>query len=243
YSNKSGFEIFAKVYSKKEAIKADNAGADIIYYDVLNEDSAEVKELIKNAGFFLSTPRIIRDSQMKDIVEKIDKINPKGVLVSNRGLLKFLKKYIIHLDYSFNCFNDTDIDYYSNCTPIISPELNFYETRAFKNKNFIVMIHGDIILMNSRQSLKAPELVDKDERHFRVRQNNNTTQILNSSQLGLFNMARRYLDIGIRYFYIDLEKDSGKYIRIYKEIFTSENFEDRKLKKGYTTSHFDRGVF
>ena len=242
YSNEDGFEIFAKVYSKKEAIKADNAGANIIYYDVLNEDCAEVKKLMKNARFFLSTPRIIIDSQMKDIAEKIDKINPEGVLVSNRGLLGLVKKYIIHLDYSFNCFNDIDMDYYSNFTPIISPELNFYETRAFKNKNFIVMIHGDIVLMNSRQKLKAPELIDKDERHFRVRRNDNITQILNSSQLGLFNMAKRYMGMGVRYFYIDLEKDSGKYIRIYKEIFTSDDFYDRKLKKGYTTGHFDRGV-
>jgi len=51
------------------------------------------------------------------------------------------------------------------------------------------------------------------------------------------------LGTGIRYFYIDLEKDSAKYIRIYKEIFASEDFYDRKLKKGYTTGHFDRGVF
>jgi collagenase-like PrtC family protease len=126
--------------------------------------------------------------------------------------------------------------------PIISPELNFNEITALKNKRFIVFVHGDMILMNSKQKMKAPELVDNEGRHFRVRDNNGMTEILNSKQLGLFSKAREYVEAGVKYFYIDVEKDVDKFIRIYRKILNFEPFDDSKIKKGYTTGHFGRGV-
>jgi len=239
--NKSDVKIFAKVYNKKSAQAADQAKADVIYYDILKEDCREVKGLLKHTRFFVYTPRILSDTQLVEVADKIKKIDPAGVLVGNRGLLKFLDGRDIHLDYSFNCFNDVDLNCYPGI-PIVSPELNFKEIIALKNKRFIVFVHGDIVLMNSKQKLKAPELVDSGGRHFRVRSNNGITEILNSKQLGLFNKARDYVRAGMKYFYIDTEKDVDKFIRIYRKILNFEPFDDSKIKKGYTTGHFSRGV-
>jgi len=239
--NKSSIKIFAKAYNKKSAQAADRAKADVVYYDVLKEDCEEIKSLLKHTKFFVYTPRILSDKQLVEVADRIKKIDPDGVLVGNRGMLKFLDGRDIHLDYSFNCFNDVDLDCYSG-TPIVSPELNFNEIISLKNKRFIVFIHGDIVLMNSKQKLKAPELVDDEGRHFRVRSNNGITEILNSKQLGLFNKARDYVKAGIKYFYIDVEKDVDKFVRIYRKILNFESFDDSKIKKGYTTGHFGRGV-
>ncbi len=240
-ANNDRVKIFAKCHSKTSALLADKSGADVIYYDVQKADCTQVKMQLKNSKFFVYTPRILSDKQVVEITEKIKEIKPDGVLVGNRGLLKFLESYELHLDYSFNCFNDIDLNYYK-AIPIISLELNFKEIAALKNKKFIAMVHGDIILMNSRQKLKAPELVDEEGRHFRVRNNNGITEILNSKQLGLFNKTREYLDKGIKYFYIDTENDADKFVRIYRKILGGEQFDDKKIKKGYTTGHFDRGV-
>lgn len=239
--NKSSIKIFAKAYNKKSAQAADRAKADVVYYDVLKEDCEEIKELLNHSRFFVCTPRILSDKQLVEVADRVKKIDPDGVLVGNRGMLKFLAGREIHLDYSFNCFNDVDLNCYPGI-PIISPELNFGETAALKNKRFIVLIHGNIVLMNSKQKLKAPELVDNEGRHFKVRINNGITEILNSKQLGLFNKARDYVRAGIKYFYIDVEKDVDKFVRIYRKILNFESFDDTKIKKGHTTGHFGRGV-
>ncbi len=259
-ANSDGVKIFAKCYSKKSALLADKAKADVIYYDVQKADCIEVKKRMNYARFFVFTPRILSDGQISEVTEKIKEIKPNGVLVGNRGLLKFLDGFEIHLDYSFNCFNDIDLNFYcgvfnsfgiekprtertrSERIPVISPELNFKEIDALKNKRLIVLAHGDIVLMNSRQKLNAPELVDEEGRHFRVRNNNGITEILNSKQLGLFNKARDYLASGIKYFCIDTENDADKFVRIYRKILSNETFDDKKIRKGYTTGHFDRGV-
>ena len=134
--NESSVKIFAKVYNKKSAQAADGAKADVIYYDVLKEDCMEVKSLLKNSKFFVYTPRILSDKQLIDVADKIKKIKPDGVLVGNGGLLRILEGKNIHLDYSFNCFNDIDLNCYPGI-PIVSPELNFDEMIALKNKRFI----------------------------------------------------------------------------------------------------------
>ena len=239
--NNSEIKIFSKAYNKKSAIAINKAGADVVYYDILKEDCADVKQLMTHSRFFVYTPRIVSDRQIQEIVKKIDQLKPDGVLVGNRGFLKFLNSYELHFDYFFNCFNDVDLSNYKGI-PIISQELNFNEVTSLKNKNFIVFVHGDLVLMNSREKLKAPELVDWGGRHFRVRRQNNTTEILNYKQIGLFNKSREYLKNGIKYYYIDLEKNVEDIIGIYRDILTSEDFDDFKLRKGHTTGHFARGV-
>ncbi|MBN1157467.1 U32 family peptidase [Candidatus Woesearchaeota archaeon] len=233
--------LFVKLYNKKSAIEAEKAGADVIYYDVLKKDCPDVRKEIKNSRFFVFTPRILSDRGIENVVKLINRIKPNGVLVGNRGLLKFLRNYEIHLDYSFNCFNDIDLNCYPGI-PIISPELNFKEIISLKNKRFIVMAHGDIVLMTAKEKIKAPELIDEEGRHFKVRKNDDFVEILNCKQLGLFNKLNDYARNGIKYFYIDLMKDVGKYVRIYRKIINKEKFDDSKIRKGYTTGQFSRGV-
>ncbi|MFH1431875.1 MAG: peptidase U32 family protein [archaeon] len=239
--NNSPPKIFAKAYTKKSAIALDSSKADIIYYDITRDDCAEVKGILKHSRFFVFTPRVQSDKETEETAEKIKALKPDGVLVGNRGLLRFLNGYGLHQDYSLNTFNDIDIAHYS-AIPIISPELSLKELTALKNKNFIALVHGDIILMTSKEKLKAPELVDNDGRHFRVRLNGATSEILNSKQLGLFNRALDYLSLGIKYFYVDTEKDADKYVRIYRKILSGEPFDDSKIRKGYTRGHLERGV-
>jgi len=240
--NESEVKIFAKVYNKKSALAADKAKADIIYYDVAKDDCSEVKGLLNNSRFFVYTQRILSDRQVVEVADRIEKIRPDGVLVGNRGLLKFLDGRELHLDYSFNCFNDVDLSCYRG-TPIISPELNIKEVADLKNKNFIVLVHGDLVLMNSKQRLDARELVDEEGRRFRVRRRQDVTEILNTKQLGLFNKARDYLKGGVKYFMVDVEKDADKFIRIYRKILNLELFDDSRIRKGHTTGHFNRGVY
>lgn len=238
--------IFVKVYNKKSALEADKAKADVVYYDVLKDDFPEVKAMMKHARLFACTPRIISDKQIDDILNLVQEVRPDGLLVGNRGFLKAVQQcklnFKLHLDYSFNCFNDIDLRCYKG-VPIISSELNFNETAAMKNKNFIVMAHGDIVLMTTKQKLAMPELIDDEGRHFKVREANyGIYEILNCRQLGLFNHVRDYLKYGIKYFYMDISKDVGKYVRIYKKIICGEAFDDKKISKGYTTGHLKRGV-
>jgi len=239
--NKSSVKIFVKTYNKKSARAADKAKADVVYYDISKDDCDEVKGALGHSRFFVYTPRMLSDKQLVEVADKIKKVSPDGVLVGNRGLLNFLDGRDVHLDYSFNCFNDVDLGCYRGI-PIISPELNFGEVTALKNKRFIVLVHGDVVLMSSRQELKAPELVDSEGRHFRVRRNDGITEVLNSRQLGLFNRARGYVRAGIKFFCIDVEKNVDKFVRIYRKILNFEPFDDSKIRKGYTTGHFNRGV-
>lgn len=239
--NEDKIKLFVKVSTKKQALLADSKKADVIYYDIFKDDILEVKNSLKNSKFFVFTPRILSDDDIKIVVSKINELNPDGVLVGNRGLLPFLKSYECHLDYSFNSFNDIDLNSY-NAIPIISPELNFDETTSLFNKNFIVPIHGDLVLMTTKEKLKYPELVDDKERRFKTRKVYNGFEVLNEKQLGLFNKSRLYLDYGIKYFFMDINKDADKFVNIYKKILSKEKFDDSRIKRGYTIGHFSRGV-
>ncbi|MBN2368848.1 hypothetical protein JXC34_07530, partial [Candidatus Woesearchaeota archaeon] len=137
-------------------------------------------------------------------------------------------------------FNDIDLDYY-NSLPIISPELNLEELSEFKNKKFICLVHGDIVLMTTKNMIKADEIIDERNNHFKIRKYPKHIQILNSKQLGLFTQVNRLTKAGINNFYIDC-KDSAKYVRIYRKILEGKDFDDKKIRKGYTTGHYFRGV-
>ncbi|MBD3249028.1 hypothetical protein GF336_03210 [Candidatus Woesearchaeota archaeon] len=236
--NDDKLKIFVKAYSKKQALEADSAEADVIYYDIFNKDFLEVKRLLKNSKLFASTPRVVSDDDIDKIRQRLDILRPEGVLVGNRALLDV--EYKKHLDYSFNAFNDIDMACYDG-VPMISPELNLSELKDIKDKNFISLVHGDVILMTTKEKMKYPELVDEEERHFRVRKNNTLLEILNFKQLGLFNDTRKLFDMGVKYFFIDANKEVGKLIGVYRKILTSD-FKDSKIKKGYTSGQFKRKV-
>ena len=237
--------LFVKVYNHTGAKEADISGANVIYYDIFREDCEAARKKATHTKFFLSTPRIMSDDDVDKAVSIIERLKPDGVLVGERGLLSELRKkgtpVDIHLDHSFNIFNDIDLGCYKGI-PIISPELSFNELSKFRSKRFIVMLHGPIVLMTTKEPLKAKTLTDESDRKFRTRNYGDMVQILNCSDMGLFNKAQDYLDIGVNMFYLDLAHDVGKTISIYRRILSRQPFNDKNKRHGYTTGHLTRGV-
>ena len=238
-------ELFVKVYTISGAKEADRAGANVIYYDIFRDDCENARKSVVHARFFVSTPRVISDEEVEKAIAIIERLKPHGVLVGERGVLSMLKKkkisVDIHLDHSFNVFNDLDLDAYQG-VPIISPELSFDEISRFRSKNFIVMVHGPLVLMTTKEPLKDKTLCDDSDRRFKTRKYGDLVQILNCSDLGLFNKAAEYLDAGIRWFYLDLYQDVGKTVSQYQRVFSRQPFNDKNKRHGYTTGHLTRGV-
>jgi collagenase-like PrtC family protease len=244
--SRDDFKLMVKVYNQKEVLNSDKSKADIIYYDITNPDFTDTKQRLKNSKLYCTTPRILNNNQLSEIINLINQKKPDGVLVSNPGLLKHLSNFDIHLDYSFNIFNDIDLNFFKkiyNSLPIISPELSFDDIKSLKCSDIIILVHGNIIFMTTKQPLTAPELIDEQSEHFLVRDtNHNYKEILNSKEIAVFNHILGLKNIGVRNFYLDIRKDSDKYLKIYTSILLNKKFDDSKIKKGYTLGHFNKGV-
>lgn len=237
--------LFVRVHTPEGAREARKGGADVIYYDIFGKDCGDAREKAGNARFFVSAPRIMSGRDVKNALEAIRELKPDGVLVGERGLLAAMKKdglrFDVHLDQSLNVFNDVALEACGGI-PIISPELSFEELAGFRSKRFIVHTHGPMVLMTTREPIKDTVLRDGAGRRFGVRRNGNATEILNCSDMGLFNLTRKYIDAGIKWFHLDLERDVGKFTKVYRRIVSGEDFDDAKIRKGFTTGHFRRGV-
>jgi hypothetical protein len=185
------------------------------------------------------------ESAIKKAMEIVRKFKPDGILVGERGLLSALTgermSVEIHLAHSLNVFNDIDIE---SCggIPMISPELSFDDICRFKSRRFIVTVHGPTVLMTTKEPIADRVLTDESGRRFRTRKAGAMTEILNCSDLGLFCLTRKYVDIGLRRFHLDLDRDVGKFTKIYAKIISGQNFDDAKIRRGFTTGHFRRGV-
>ncbi len=236
-------KFFVKVYNAKEALKADGL-ADVIYYDLFSEDFREVKKNLVKSELFAYSPRIIYDEDYEKIFERINKLSPEGLLVSQPGMLSFAKKLgikNIHLDYSFNIFNDFDLDSYGKLA-IISVELSLEDLKGFANKNFIYFAHGFIRLMTTKEPIRAPELIDEKGKSFRVLKEHNHYFILNSREVAIWDGIKELNEIGVKYFFFDLLKNSNKILKLYRSILQGKILNP-KIKKGYTRGHFKRGVY
>ena len=75
-----------------------------------------------------------------------------------------------------------------------------------------------------------------------MREYNGCTEILNSKQLGLFSKVQDCINENINYFYLDLSKDVTRFVKVYQKIIKGIDFEDKKISKGFTKGHFERGV-
>jgi collagenase-like PrtC family protease len=235
--------LLVRVYRKKDAIEASNAGADIIYYDLFAKDFIETKKSIKKP-LYAVTPRIMFDSDMDSIKKEIKQKNPEGILAGNMGMLGLNLKIPIHLDYNCNCFNDYNVAYLADlgAYPIISPELSTIEQTEFKNKNFVSFVHGKIKLMTLAHNM--PEGIIKDEKGFNFKINKipNGSEILNEKELGLFNKIRPLLKFGINNIFIDTETNTGEIVKIYRQILDGKTVDVKKLKNDYVLGWSEIGV-
>ncbi|MFP4423836.1 MAG: U32 family peptidase [Candidatus Woesearchaeota archaeon] len=217
--------LFCRVNDKKNFNKSKQA--DIIYVPLeLYQDAIKLHDKV-----YIQTPRIVSTKEAEEIRSQINNLQPKGILVSNRAFLDLPFKK--HIDYNLNCYNDIDINCYNSkdAIPVISPELNKKELKELRNKNVIVLAHEDLILMTTKEPLKAPELIDQENRHFRVSGMN----ILNNKPLGLFDHINELIETGIKYFLVD-----PRQLTTYRDIIEQKA---KLTKKGYTTGHFNRGVY
>jgi len=237
--------LLVRVYNKKDAISASNAGADIIYYDLFRPDFLELKKLL-TVPLYAVTPRLMFDSDVQIIEETIKQKNPEGLLVGNMGILnlKLNKKIQIHLDYNCNCFNDYNLAYLEDLDtfPLISPELSIKEQCEFKNKNFAVLVHGKLRLMTLAHLLKEGIITDEKGFNFKISKIYNGCEILNEKELGLFNKSKNLLSGGINNFFIDTDKNVSEIVNIYRQILDGKTIDVSKLKHDYVLGWSEKGV-
>ncbi len=245
-------ELLIKVYSLKDAkiARKYTTNNDKIFYNIFAEDFSK--------KFDAYVPRILNDTDVERAMELIKKNKCKNVLVGDLGIYSLLKDISInlYLDYSCNVFNELDMEYFSNTktnntetnntkhqtTPIISPELCFSELKQFKNKNFAVLVHGKVVLMNTKYTLLPPKLKDAKLYTFPVRQEHNYYQILNSIELGLFDLIHEFKKEGINKFFLDLDSNVEKTLNIYQAILKGKTKKVTIHKFNFTKGHFDKGV-
>jgi collagenase-like PrtC family protease len=237
-------KIIARVYNKKDAIEAFKAGADIIYFDIFDKDFDDVKKSV-SCKVFAVTPRIMLDSDVKNIIELIKTKKPDGLFVGNIGLLNHKLGLPIHLDYNCNCFNDIDVGYFSklNAIPVISPELSLNELKDFKDKGFIAFVHGKIRLMTLRHKLDRDKICDETGANFFIDKIYSGTEIINEKELGLLGKSSQLVEAGINNLFIDTDKNVGEVVSFYKKILNKEKVDDSKLKKDYVLGWAYRGVY
>ena len=223
--------LFVRAYSSEDAIQAYKYGADIIYFDLFNEEFANLKNKIK-CGLYAVTPRIMTDKDIGVILKRLNQIKPDGILVGNLGMLNLKLRIPIHLDYNLNCFNDIDMGYFDkiNAMPIISPELSIRDLKRFQNKDFAVLVHGKIRLMTMMHDFKEQTIVDEKGEKFFLKKIYKGTELLNGKELGLLGKSRLLIKNDISKFFIDTDKNVAEIVSFYKNI---NNSNDSRLKKNY----------
>jgi len=228
-------ELLVKVYSTKSVDDARRAGADHVFYNIFAEDFKG-----KSDAFI---PRILNDEEVEEVVKLVDKYQVKNILVGDLGAylkLRERKELKLYLDYSNNIFNNYDVEFYSHSLPIISPELSLVEMEAFSNKNFAVLVHGRVILMNTKYPGLPRNLRDDKNYVFPVRKEHTYYQILNSVELGLFGEVLYLRKNGINKFFLDLDSDVYRTIKTYQKLLSGKRPDIDK--EGFTKGHAEKGV-
>ncbi len=249
-------QLIVRVYNKKDAITADKY-ADIVCIDLFNPEFSSIKQSISKP-LYAVTPRIMFDSYVPVVENKIKQISPSGLVIGNSGLLKLKLNIPIILDYNSNCFNDLQVQYYFSlkAKPIISPELSLTELAQFKNKNFIMLVHGRIRLMTLAHEFPYKQKENKDNQNKKIRITDekgfdffinkieNGFEIINEKELGLFNKLKSILQSGINQFYIDTDNSYNleTILKAYRDILDGKQIDTTSLQKPYVLGWAKRGV-
>jgi collagenase-like PrtC family protease len=232
--------LLVKAYSLSEAIESSRAGADIVFLNAFSPEFPASPQWRDKALLGAYLPRIMSQSELDAAVELLRRNVPAAVLTGNLGFLSSTAEFRvpIFVDYSLNTFNDFDIRYFKGykATPILSPELSLNELSQLKDKDVVVVCHGDIVLANTVIDPATQELVDEKNSRFRVRKENRYWQILNSRPYGLFDTVTTLQDQGFGRFYIDWEGRGPDAVRLYRKLLANETI-NRRTRRGYTSGH------
>jgi collagenase-like PrtC family protease len=241
--NPSKSMLAVRAYNKESALLADENGADIVYFDLFDNNFTELKNRLK-CKLYGIIPRIVLDSNINNIIENIKNKKPEGIFTGNYSVLNLNLNIPIHVDYNFNCFNEISLDYFKekNTLPIVSPELSIRELKQFQNKNFMVLVHGKIKLMTLRHNLPEGWIKDEREGLFKIRHIKNGSEILNRKEIGLLSKSESLVNSGINKFFIDTDKSIAKIVRLYRKILDGEKITDSRLKKKYVLGWSQKGV-
>jgi collagenase-like PrtC family protease len=234
--------LFARVYGMEDAMIAGRY-ADVVCIDVFDDNFKEVRKSVQKP-FCAVTPRIMFDSDMKDVKSRIEEIRPDGLIAGNMGMLNMKLGLPIILDYNSNCFNDLQLEYFKalGAKPIVSPELSLYELSQFKSKDFVVLAHGKIRLMTIAHEIKEGTLKDDRGFDFHTKSIFNGTDILNGKELGLFNKVKNLMRSGINQIYVDTDQNVEQVLNAYRNILDGKTANASEIQNNYVLGWAKCGV-
>jgi collagenase-like PrtC family protease len=237
-------QLIVRVYNERDALIASKY-ADIICLDIFNSQFSAIKKEASKPVYAV-TPRIMFDSDVPVIKKKISELKPDGLIAGNLGILSMNLSLPVILDYNSNCFNDFQVQYYAKlgAKPIISPELSLSELSKFKNKDFIVFVHGKIRLMTLAHKLPGGKIRDEKGFSFYTDSIQNGAEIINAKELGLFNKIRGLIKSGINQIYIDTDNSANleKTLRVYSEILSGKQIDTSYIQRDYVLGWSKIGV-
>jgi len=238
-------QLIVRVYNKNDAIHAVKQGADIICYDMMAKDFNSVKDIVNKEGkkIYAVTPRLMFDKDISKIVSKIKSLEPDGIFAGNLAITNLNLNLPIILDYNINSFNDYDVGYYSGlkASSIISPELSIKELKQFKNKDFIVFVHGKIRLMTLGHDIEG-NLIDERKGKFRAEKIFNGSEVINDKELGLLSKSKELVNSSINQFYIDTDKDVERIVQFYRNLLDNKAVNDKRIKGKYVLGWSYKGI-
>ena len=236
--------LLVKVYSLEQLQEANAAGVYGIYYDVFSPEAEIARELCTGAKFFLDTPVIVTDEDIKNILAIVERVKPDGITIGNWGILGLQFAGEKHGKYSLNVFNDLSVSalHKKNVLPTISPELNAKQALNMKNKEFIYYAHGQIPVMHFKGSYSQRALTDEKNYTFPLRIVNGNTEMLYSRPIALFEKVKELMAGGVKWFLLDLTRDTTTIIKAYQNILHGVKQDISMLKKGTTIGNYAKGV-
>ena len=237
-------KLIVKAYSLAQLQEAHAAGVDGIYYDVFAADAEMAKQLCTKAKFFLDMPVVVTDADIEKIQQLVNKIKPDGITIGNWGLLDLKFNGEKHGKFSLNTFNDISVNGLreKGVLPTVSAELNAKQVLNMKNKEFIYYAHGQIPVMHFKGAYPQRALTDEMQYTFPLRTVNGNTEMLYSRPIAVFEKVRELINGGVKYFLLDLSRDTTTIIKAYQNIIAGVDKDISMLKKGTTIGNYVKGV-
>jgi putative protease len=257
-----------------------NYNIDTICIELLQFTLSEIYYIIDyykkvSTKVYIAMPKIVRDDKLNIVEKYINKLrntNLDGFLIRSIDQYKLLCNMgkEICLDYSFNIFNNSAINFWDkdNINSIaLSSELNNKEINMLNNKKSECLVYGYLPLMTSTQCIyknttskcyndkKYHELMLEDRKKIKFVVNTNCklcqNTIYNSQPLILMDKYRELNCSGVSKFRVEFLNETSEDIGIimdnamkmksYKDILIDDIINKIETKY-FTRGHYTRGI-